>query len=170
MTGFHPVRLSDDQRLDWLRLIRTENVGPRTFRMLINQFGGAKRAIERLPDLARRGGRALNVVSREQAAREISAATKLGVRYVGLGEIEYPALLRETDDARRSRCAWHLEALASPRSPSSARNARRHRLARSSRANRATPGSSSFPARARHRFVRASRNACDRHGAARRRS
>jgi DNA processing protein len=99
MTGFHPVRLSDEQRLDWLRLIRTENVGPRTFRMLINQFGGAKRAIERLPELARRGGRALNVVSREQAAREIAAAAKLGVKYIGLGEIEYPPLLRETEDA-----------------------------------------------------------------------
>ena len=99
MTDFNPVRLSDEQRLDWLRLIRTENVGPRTFRMLINQFGGAKRAIERLPDLARRGGRALNVVSREQAAREIAAAAKIGVKYIGLGEIEYPPLLRETEDA-----------------------------------------------------------------------
>ncbi len=29
MTGFRPVRLSDEQRIDWLRLIRTENVGPR---------------------------------------------------------------------------------------------------------------------------------------------
>lgn len=100
MSDFRPVRLSDEQRIDWLRLIRTENVGPRTFRTLINQFGGAKRAIEHLPDLARRGGRgALNVVSREDAAREISAAARLGVHYAGLGEIEYPALLRETDDA-----------------------------------------------------------------------
>jgi DNA processing protein len=99
MSDFRPVRLSDEQRIDWLRLIRTENVGPRTFRTLINQFGGAKRAIEHLPDLARRGGRPLNVVSREEAAREIAAAARLGVKYAGLGEIEYPALLRETDDA-----------------------------------------------------------------------
>ena len=26
------VRLTDEQRLDWLRLIRSDNVGPRTFR------------------------------------------------------------------------------------------------------------------------------------------
>jgi len=32
MSGFHPVRLSDEQRMDWLRLIRTENVGPRGIR------------------------------------------------------------------------------------------------------------------------------------------
>jgi DNA processing protein len=31
--------LTDEQRLDWLRLIRSENVGPRTFRALINQYG-----------------------------------------------------------------------------------------------------------------------------------
>lgn len=115
MNGFNPVRLSDEQRIDWLRLIRTENVGPRTFRMLINQFGGAKRAIERLPDMARRGGRALNVVSREQAAHEIAAAAKLGVKYIGLGEIEYPALLRETEDAPPLLAVrGNVEALAKP--------------------------------------------------------
>jgi DNA processing protein len=96
---FRPVRLSDDQRADWLRLIRTERVGPRTFRTLINQFGGAARAIARLPDLAQRGGGALNVPSRAEAADEIAAAAKLGVTFVGLGEAEYPARLRETGDA-----------------------------------------------------------------------
>ena len=45
--GFH---LSDEQRLDWLRLIRSENVGPRTFRALINHYGGARAALEALPD------------------------------------------------------------------------------------------------------------------------
>src|SRR5262249_36603120 len=88
MNDFRPVRLTDEQRIDWLRLIRTENVGPRTFRTLINQFGGAKRAIERLPEIARRGGRgALNIVTREDAAKEISVASRLGVKYVGLGEV-----------------------------------------------------------------------------------
>ncbi len=47
-----PIRLTDEQRLDWLRLIRSQNVGPRTFRALINHFGGARAAIEALPGLA----------------------------------------------------------------------------------------------------------------------
>ena len=51
------VRLTDAQRFDWLRLIRSENVGPRTFGALINIFGGAG-AASALPDLARRGGAA----------------------------------------------------------------------------------------------------------------
>ncbi|MEP4114342.1 MAG: DNA-protecting protein DprA, partial [Nitratireductor sp.] len=42
-------RLSDRQRLSWLRLIRTDNVGPATFRDLINRFGSAERALEALP-------------------------------------------------------------------------------------------------------------------------
>ena len=43
-------RLSDRQRLNWLRLIRTPNVGPATFRDLINRFGSAESALEILPD------------------------------------------------------------------------------------------------------------------------
>ncbi|MGB3580782.1 MAG: DNA-protecting protein DprA, partial [Roseiarcus sp.] len=49
-------RLTDQQRFDWLRLTRSENVGPRTFRALITNCGGARAALKALPDLARRGG------------------------------------------------------------------------------------------------------------------
>ena len=50
-------RLTREQRLSWLRLIRSENVGPATFRALVNEFGGAEAAIDALPLLSRRGGR-----------------------------------------------------------------------------------------------------------------
>ncbi len=100
MSEFRPVRLTHEQRIDWLRLIRAENVGPRTFRSLIQRYGGAKRAIKHVPDLARRGGSgALKIPSRDEAAKEIAAAARIGVKYIGLGEIEYPSLLRETSDA-----------------------------------------------------------------------
>jgi DNA processing protein len=92
--------LSDEQRVDWLRLIRAENVGPRTFRALLNQYGGAAAALHALPGLARLGGRGtLRVPSREEAEAEIHAAAEIGVRFVALGEAEYPPRLRETDDA-----------------------------------------------------------------------
>jgi DNA processing protein len=94
------VNLTDEQRLDWLRLIRSENVGPRTFRALINQFGGASAALEALPDLARRGGRLLlKVTSRAEAEKEMAAATRLGVRFVAMGEPEYPKTLQAIDTA-----------------------------------------------------------------------
>ena len=95
------VCLTDVQRLDWLRLIRSENVGPRTFRTLLNHFGGAHAALEALPDMARRGGAAkpARLCSRDEAERELAAAARLGVSLVALGEPDYPARLRMIDDA-----------------------------------------------------------------------
>jgi len=81
------TRLTEEQRLDWLRLIRSESVGPRTFRALVNKYGGAGAALEALPDLARQGGRrALKVTTRSEAERELAAATRMGVRFVAMGE------------------------------------------------------------------------------------
>ncbi|MDI4662913.1 DNA-processing protein DprA [Xanthobacter autotrophicus] len=93
--------LSPAQRLDWLRLIRTENVGPRTFRALINQFGGAAAALEALPTLARRGGRLLppRTPTLDEAEAEVAALARLGARLVATGEADYPVALRQLDDA-----------------------------------------------------------------------
>ncbi|MFG1479073.1 DNA-processing protein DprA [Xanthobacter sp. V4C-4] len=93
--------LGPEQRLDWLRLIRTENVGPRTFRTLINQFGGAAAALEALPTLARRGGRLLppRTPTRAEAEDEMAALARGKARLVALGEDDYPAALRTLDDA-----------------------------------------------------------------------
>jgi DNA processing protein len=95
------VHLSDEQRIDWLRLIRSQNIGPRTFRSLINHFGGARAALEALPTLARRGGASgvPQICSREDAVREIALAHKLGVTFVALSEPDYPARLQMIDDA-----------------------------------------------------------------------
>ena len=91
--------LSDGQRIDWLRLIRTEGVGPRTFRQLINRFGGAAPALEALPHLSRLKGRPVTPPSRAQAEDEIAALARLGGRLVASGDAAYPALLRATDAA-----------------------------------------------------------------------
>src|SRR4051812_5864033 len=75
------VRLTDDQRIDWLRLIRSDNVGPRTFRALLNHYGGAKGALAALPELARRGGAkgSARIYPRIEAERELGAARALGI-------------------------------------------------------------------------------------------
>jgi DNA processing protein len=110
-------RLTDEQRLDWLRLIRSENVGPRTFRALLNHFGGARGAITALPDLARRGGaaRAIKVCSRADAEHELARAARLGVAFVALGEPDYPRRLEMIDDAPPLLAVrGHRAALARP--------------------------------------------------------
>lgn len=91
--------LSDAQRIDWLRLIRTEGVGPRTFRQLNNRFGGAAAALEALPDLTRRKGRPVTPPSRAAAEDEIAALARLGGRFLASGDAAYPALLRAADAA-----------------------------------------------------------------------
>ena len=95
------LRLTDSQRFDWLRLIRSENVGPRTFRALINHSGGAKAALVALPELARKGGarRDIRIAAAEEVERELALARKLGVRFVALGEPEYPPALRASEEA-----------------------------------------------------------------------
>src|SRR5260370_39659042 len=78
------VRLTEEQRLDWLCLIRSDNVGPRTFRALVNHYGGAPAALAALPGLAHRGGarRATRVPSRHDGERELQAAQALARAFV----------------------------------------------------------------------------------------
>ncbi len=94
------AQLSDEQRLDWLRLFRSDNIGPRTFRELINRYGSARTALEALPSLARRGGatRPGHVCSHEEAERELSAARVRGIELIAVGEADYPARLQMIDD------------------------------------------------------------------------
>jgi DNA processing protein len=92
--------LNPQERLDWLRLIRTENVGPVTFHHLLQRHGSAAAALAALPELARRGGRRnFAIFPREQAERELAAVHKLGARLVAWGETDYPAGLASLDDA-----------------------------------------------------------------------
>jgi DNA processing protein len=91
--------LSDRQRVNWLRLIRTDNVGPATFRDLINRFGSAEAAIEMLPELTAAGGalRTVRVTSVAEAEAEIELASRAGARFVAIGEADYPAMLRRME-------------------------------------------------------------------------
>jgi DNA processing protein len=92
--------LTDAERLDRLRLIRSDNVGPRTFRSLVNHFGDPRTALAHLPDLARRGGAAGGrICTVEEAGAELAACKKLGVRLVAPGEAHYPPRLATVGDA-----------------------------------------------------------------------
>lgn len=93
--------LNDAERLDRLRLIRSEHVGPVTFRQLLARFGSAGAALEALPDLARKGGlrRTIKIFPRDAALREVEALTAAGGRLVALGEPDYPKPLAALTDA-----------------------------------------------------------------------
>ena len=93
--------LSPTERLAWLRLTRTENVGPVTFHQLIARFGTAAAALEALPEIVRRGGRAkpLAVFASSEAERELEAAERLGAHLVAQSEPDYPPALAAIEDA-----------------------------------------------------------------------
>lgn len=113
--GRRGVALSDRQRLSWLRLIRSDNVGPATFRDLINHFGSAQTAIDHLPELSRRGGaaRSIRVASIDEAERELEAARQFGAVFIGIGEPDYPPALKRIDGAPPLIAAMGDLALAS---------------------------------------------------------
>ena len=90
------VRLSDAERIDWLRLIRSENVGPVTFFDLLERYGTAAAALDALPELAERGGRRgpLRICSARDAEREMATAHKRArAVLVAVGEPNFPVQL-----------------------------------------------------------------------------
>jgi DNA processing protein len=89
----------DGERLARLRLIRSQNVGPITFRELMKYFPNATEALGELPALAARGGRKIKICPKLQAEAEIAQAQALGAGYIHMGEPGYPASLTSTEDA-----------------------------------------------------------------------
>lgn len=94
-------KISPAERLDRLRLIRSENVGPRTFQRLLERFGSAAAALAALPELAKRGGgkRPIKVCPKSAAEAEMEAADRLGAGVLAWGEPDYPRMLAAIDDA-----------------------------------------------------------------------
>ncbi len=91
--------LTEEQRISWLRLSRSDKVGPITFHNLINRFGSADAALDALPEISARHtkGKKPAIFSHEEAERELENARRLGIRHIAYGEPDYPSLLREAD-------------------------------------------------------------------------
>jgi DNA processing protein len=94
-----PSNLRDDNdRIDWLQLYRSENIGPASFRTLISTYGTARAALEALPEIAARGGaRKLRLCSRSDAEREYASLRRYGAVLITEGEPNYPPLLAEAE-------------------------------------------------------------------------
>jgi len=92
---------NDQEKLNWLRLSRTENVGPITFYQLIERFGSAEKALNALPELAARGGRKKPLKAPEAgiAEKEYAQLRKLGGDMIAVMEDGYPLALSAIDDA-----------------------------------------------------------------------
>ncbi len=94
-----PAVFADARRFAWLRLWRSENIGPRTFQSLLTRYGSAEAALEALPELIKRAtpGRPIRIATMAEIEREMEVAARLGARFLCRDEAGYPALLREID-------------------------------------------------------------------------
>lgn len=92
--------LSPTEKLAWLRLIMSENIGPITLFRLLKQFGSAEVAIDYVAKFAAtRGRRNITVCPPEKASAEMQRAESKGIQIIALIEPEYPELLRYIEDA-----------------------------------------------------------------------
>ncbi|MCV6599572.1 MAG: DNA-processing protein DprA [Alphaproteobacteria bacterium] len=94
------IELSEKEKLEWLKLIRTENVGPITFYKLIDNFGSAKKALEEIPNIAKRGGKLskVKIPSDKEVLDEYKRLKKLGGEIVCACEPQYSEALLACDD------------------------------------------------------------------------
>ena len=93
-------QLSDSERRDWLCLSRTENIGPVSFRQLLNRFGSAKAALSALPEMAARGGkRSFKTPAANLIDNELAGSAKIGAKIIAMCEPDYPESLAAIEDA-----------------------------------------------------------------------
>jgi DNA processing protein len=96
--GSQPV-LSQNEAFARIRLLRSPNIGPVSYRQLIARFGSAVAALDALPDLASRGRGPYRPAKADGIEREVAAVRKAGARYLFHDQPDYPELLAELDSA-----------------------------------------------------------------------
>ncbi len=83
-----------------LRIVRSQNVGPQSFQMLMHNYASPQEALAALPALSARGGRKnFKLAAANQIDIEIATTSKLGGKYLIWGGPVYPRLLAETTSA-----------------------------------------------------------------------
>ena len=91
--------LSQDEAFARIRLLRSPNVGPVSYRQLLARFGTAEAALDALPDLALRGGRSYRAAPPETIVEEIAQVRQAGAKYLFHDQCDYPVLLAASEGA-----------------------------------------------------------------------
>ncbi|PKQ12962.1 MAG: DNA-protecting protein DprA [Alphaproteobacteria bacterium HGW-Alphaproteobacteria-1] len=91
---------TEDERVSWLRLLRSRRVGPATFHRLLSEHGSVAAALDALPEVARAAGVTDYAPCPEGVAiAELRAAQKAGARLLTCADPAYPAALLDMPDA-----------------------------------------------------------------------
>ncbi|MBR9842547.1 MAG: DNA-protecting protein DprA [Rhodobacteraceae bacterium] len=91
---------TEEQRVSWLRLLRSRRVGVTTFHRLLKEYGSAEAALEALPEIAREAGEErYRTCDRATVERELEAGYRAGAELILHGTAPYPPSLQEIPDA-----------------------------------------------------------------------
>jgi DNA processing protein len=91
---------TEDDRVSWLRLLRSSRVGPATFLRLMAEHGTAAAALEALPAVARAAGVTdYTPCPISVAEAELRAGQAIGAQMLCLGDAAYPSILADIPDA-----------------------------------------------------------------------
>ncbi len=91
---------TEDDRVSWLRLLRSRRVGPNTFHRLMAEHGSAAAALDALPGVAHAAGVSdYRACPAGVAEAELRAGNAAGARLLTFADPAYPAALRDLPDA-----------------------------------------------------------------------
>lgn len=93
------MTISQDEAFARIRLLRSPNIGPITYRQLLRRCGDARAALAALPDLAARGSASYRPAPEGRIVDEIAATKRAGARYLFHDSPDYPALLGQAEGA-----------------------------------------------------------------------
>jgi DNA processing protein len=103
--GLHPSThpplppTTEDDRVLWLRLLRSRRVGIATFFRLLSEHGSPAAALDVLPEIARAAGvERYNTFCEEAARAELSRGADAGATLICYGSSEYPKALYDLAD------------------------------------------------------------------------
>ena len=90
----------DDDRVAWIRLIRSPRVGVSTFHRLVSEHGSAQAALAALPGVAKAAGvDDYRPCGEDVANAELETARRCGASMICIGSPDYPGQLAEISDA-----------------------------------------------------------------------
>lgn len=89
--------MNSGEKISWLRLARTESVGPITFARLLAKYKSPDAALEALPILTK--NKPIRIATAMQAEDEMAALQKIGGRMILLCDADYPQILSSIEDA-----------------------------------------------------------------------
>lgn len=100
MSEFPVKRISDSEKISWIRLCRTQNISKNIFFNLLKIFGNVDEALANVEEFSLKGGlkKPIKIADEKSAILELNNCQKIGAQIICFIEPEYPKLLREIPD------------------------------------------------------------------------